>query len=79
LPAKTCPKSGAPSVTAFVLASFRRTWRPDLFRTGGRPSITEYSLRALLRSPHETMPHITFTPDQMDDIIEYILALKPRQ
>jgi len=24
------------------------------------------------------MPHITFTPDQMDDIIEYIMSLKPR-
>jgi hypothetical protein len=43
------------------------------------PSITEYSLRAFLRSPHKTMPHITFTPDQMDDIVEYILSLKPRR
>jgi len=42
------------------------------------PSITEYSLRALLRSPHETMPHITFTPEQLDDIIDYIMSLKPR-
>lgn len=40
-------------------------------------SITEYSLRALLRSPHETMPQITFTPDQLDDIVGYILSLKP--
>ena len=43
------------------------------------PSITEYSLRALLRSPHETMPHITFTPDQMDDLVDYIMSLKPRR
>jgi len=42
------------------------------------PSITEYSLRALLRSPHETMPQITLTPDEMDDIVGYILSLKPR-
>jgi mono/diheme cytochrome c family protein len=41
------------------------------------PSITEYSLRALLRSPHETMPHFTFTLEQMDDIIDYIISLKP--
>jgi mono/diheme cytochrome c family protein len=52
---------------------------PTFSELAAEPSITEYSLRALLRSPHETMPHITFTPDQMDDIIEYILALKPRQ
>jgi cytochrome c len=40
------------------------------------PSITEYSLRALLRAPHETMPQLTFTPDQLDDIIGYIISLK---
>lgn len=48
---------------------------PDL---AAEPSITEYSLRALLRSPHETMPQITFTADEMDDIVGYILSLKPR-
>jgi mono/diheme cytochrome c family protein len=52
--------------------------RADIPELAAEPSITEYSLRALLRSPHETMPHITFTPDQMDDIIEYIMSLKPR-
>ena len=50
---------------------------PTFPRLAAEPSITEYSLRALLRSPHETMPHITFTPDQMDDIIDYIMSLKP--
>jgi len=24
------------------------------------------------------MPHITFTPEQLDDIIDYIMSLKPR-
>jgi mono/diheme cytochrome c family protein len=42
------------------------------------PSITEYSLRALLRSPHETMPQITFKDDELDDIVDYIMSLKPR-
>ena len=42
-------------------------------------SITEYSLRALLRAPHETMPQITFTPDEMEDVVGYILSLKPRR
>ena len=50
---------------------------PTFPELAAEPSITEYSLRALLRSPHETMPHITFTPDQMDDIIDYIMSLKP--
>jgi mono/diheme cytochrome c family protein len=50
---------------------------PTFPELAAEPSITEYSLRALLRSPHETMPHITFTPDEMDDIVSYILSLKP--
>jgi mono/diheme cytochrome c family protein len=50
---------------------------PTFPELAAEPSITEYSLRALLRSPHETMPHITFTPEQMDDIIDYIMSLKP--
>jgi len=52
---------------------------PTFPELAAEPSITEHSLRALLRSPHETMPHITFTPDQMDNIIEYIMSLKPRR
>jgi mono/diheme cytochrome c family protein len=50
---------------------------PTFQELAAEPSITEYSLRALLRSPHETMPQITFTPDQLDDIVGYILSLKP--
>ena len=50
---------------------------PTFPQLAAEPSITEYSLRALLRSPHETMPHITFTLEQMDDIIDYIISLKP--
>ena len=30
---------------------------PTFSELAAEPSITEYSLRALLRSPHETMPH----------------------
>jgi len=51
---------------------------PTFPELAAEPSITEYSLHALLRSPHETMPHITFTPEQMDDIVDYIMSLKPR-
>jgi mono/diheme cytochrome c family protein len=51
---------------------------PTFPELAAKPPITEYSLRALLRSPHETMPHITYTPEELDDIIEYIISLKPR-
>jgi len=52
---------------------------PTFPELAAEPSITEYSLRALLRSPHETMPHITFTSDQLDDIVGYIISLKPHR
>lgn len=50
---------------------------PTFPELAAEPSITQYSLRAFLRSPHETMPQITFTREQMDDIVDYILSLKP--
>ena len=50
---------------------------PTFSELAAEPSITEYSLRALLHSPHETMPQIKFTPDQLDDIVGYIMSLKP--
>ena len=52
---------------------------PTFPELAAEPSITEYSLRALLRSPHETMPHITFSPEEMDDIVDYIMSLKPHK
>ena len=51
---------------------------PTFPQLAAEPSITEYSLRALLRAPHETMPQITFTVDEMEDIVGYIMSLKPR-
>ena len=52
---------------------------PTFPELAAEPSITEYSLRALLQSPHETMPQLKFTPDQLDDIVGYILSFKPRR
>jgi mono/diheme cytochrome c family protein len=49
---------------------------PTFPELAAEPSITEYSLRALLRSAHETMPQITLTPDEMEDIVGYIMSLK---
>jgi hypothetical protein len=52
---------------------------PTFSELAAEPSITEYSFRVLLRSPHETMPQITFKPDQMDDIAGYIVSLRGGQ
>jgi mono/diheme cytochrome c family protein len=51
---------------------------PTFPKLAAEPSITEPSLRALLRSPHETMPHIIFKDDELEEITSYILSLKPR-
>jgi mono/diheme cytochrome c family protein len=50
---------------------------PTFAELAAEPSITDYTLRAFLRTPHKTMPNITFTPDQMDDIVDYVISLKP--
>lgn len=41
-----------------------------------RPDITELSLRAFLRSPHENMPELVLTEGEIDDIAAYILSLR---
>jgi mono/diheme cytochrome c family protein len=41
-------------------------------------SVTPYSLRVLLRSPHASMPNLMLNPEEMDEITGYILSLKPK-
>jgi mono/diheme cytochrome c family protein len=43
------------------------------------PSATEYSLRTFLRTPHPTMPNFILKPDDIDDIVDYIISLKTRK
>jgi len=42
------------------------------------PSTTELSLRAFLRSSHVTMPNLLIFAPDIDDLIVYILSLKPQ-
>lgn len=41
------------------------------------PSTTALSLRVFLQSSHKEMPNLNLTPSEADDIIAYILSLKP--
>lgn len=41
------------------------------------PKYTELALRVFLRTPHSDMPNFILTPDETDDVISYILSLKP--
>jgi mono/diheme cytochrome c family protein len=50
---------------------------PPFRELAALPGFTELSLRAMLRNDHLTMPAIKFTPAQMDDIVGYLISLKP--
>ena len=52
---------------------------PRFSDLAAEPSITEYSLRVFLKIPHPTMPNFMMKPDDIDDIVSYILSLKPRR
>jgi len=42
-------------------------------------SATEFSLRTFLRVPHKTMPNFILKPEDIDDLVSYILSLKPQK
>ncbi|MGI9509348.1 MAG: c-type cytochrome [Geminicoccaceae bacterium] len=47
---------------------------PELAR---EPGITAISLRVFLQTPHDRMPDLMLDRDETDDIVAYILSLKP--
>jgi mono/diheme cytochrome c family protein len=49
---------------------------PDFADIAKEPSATAYGLRVFLRVPHATMPNFILDPDDIDDIVSYILSLK---
>jgi mono/diheme cytochrome c family protein len=51
---------------------------PPFRELAPEPSVTPYSLRVLLRSPHAIMPNLMLKPEEMDEITEYIMSLKPK-
>jgi mono/diheme cytochrome c family protein len=52
---------------------------PRFQDVAAEPAMTEYALRAFLKTSHPTMPNIMMKSDDMDDIVSYILSLKPRR
>ena len=52
---------------------------PSFSAIAVEPSATEYSLRTFLRVPHPTMPNFVLKPDDIEDIVEYIVSLKPQK
>jgi cytochrome c len=52
---------------------------PSFTDVADEPSLTEYTLRVFLRTPHPTMPNLIIQPDEMDDIVSYIVSLKRKR
>jgi mono/diheme cytochrome c family protein len=52
---------------------------PTFPAIAAEPSVTQTSLRVFLRTPHSNMPNIMLKPDDTDDIVDYLLSLKPRR
>ena len=51
---------------------------PSFTDVAAEPSLTEYTLRVFLQTPHPTMPNLIITRDEMDDLVSYIVSLKPK-
>jgi mono/diheme cytochrome c family protein len=49
---------------------------PTFETIASTPGMTPTALGLFLRTPHETMPNLVLSPDELADIIAYILSLK---
>jgi mono/diheme cytochrome c family protein len=50
---------------------------PTFYEVANTPGMTAAALTVTLTTPHVGMPMFMFTPEQRQDIIGYILSLKP--
>jgi cytochrome c len=51
---------------------------PSFSAIAAESSATEYALRVFLKTPHPTMPNFKLQPDDIDDLVGYLLSLKPK-
>jgi mono/diheme cytochrome c family protein len=52
---------------------------PSLTAVAAMPSTTSLSLHAFLLTPHAKMPNYQLTPQEIDDVVAYILSLRPHR
>ncbi len=51
---------------------------PSLAAIAAMPSTTSMSLHAFLMTPHANMPNYRLSPQEIDDVVAYILSLRPQ-
>ena len=49
---------------------------PDFVAIANRTSTTALSLKVFMKTSHHRMPNLIISPDQADDLTNYILSLK---
>lgn len=52
---------------------------PSFTEIAARPSTTAASLRASLATSHRDMPDVKLKPEEIDEVVDYILRLKDKQ
>lgn len=55
-----------------------RPGAPSFFEIANRPETTIPRLRVFLRTPHDRMPAIVLSADEIEDVIAFILILRRR-
>jgi mono/diheme cytochrome c family protein len=52
---------------------------PSFFDLAKQQRVTAFYLRAFFRTPHRNMPDLILKPGERDDVIAYILSLRPEK
>jgi mono/diheme cytochrome c family protein len=52
---------------------------PSFSHIANVPGMTAMALHVALQSPHKTMPNVMLEPDELRNLIAYILTLKERE
>jgi cytochrome c len=52
---------------------------PSFFELAKERRVTAFYLRAFFRTPHKNMPDLMLPRSERDDVIAYILSLKPQK
>ena len=52
------------------------TSAPPFAKIAAVPGMTSAALRVALQTSHRTMPNVMLRPDELDDVVAYILSLR---